>query len=63
MQTIASVQQVVEDPLWAPRLLQDMSSLDAAPMVGQEVGQEVTFGVHSCRVNNFIFWRLLGKTP
>ena len=63
VQTMASVPQVVEDPLRAPRLLRDMPSLDAAPMVGQEVGQEVTFGVHSCRVNNFIFWKLLWKSP
>lgn len=63
VQTVASVPQVVEDALRALRLLRDLPSLDAAPMVGQEVGQEVTFGVHSCRVNNFIFWKLLWKTP
>lgn len=63
VQTVASMPQVVEDPLRAPRLLWDLPSLDAAPMVGQEVRQEVTFGVHSCRVNNFIFWKLPWKTP
>lgn len=53
-QRAVTVSQLVEDPVRVGRSLCGFPALDATSMVRQEVGQEVTFGIHSGGVNHFV---------
>lgn len=53
-QDAVTVLQLVEDPIQAGRSLGGFPAMDAASVVRQEVGQEVTSGIHSGGVNHFI---------
>lgn len=53
-QTPAPVPQLVEHSIHVGRPPRGFPALDTANMVRQEVGQEVTSGVHSSGVNHII---------
>ncbi|TNN64900.1 hypothetical protein EYF80_024898 [Liparis tanakae] len=59
VQTVAAVPQLVENPIRVRRSLGGFPPLYTASVVRQEVGQEVTSGIHSGGVNHFI----RGKIP
>lgn len=63
VQTALSVPQLVEDSIQVLRSLRGFPALYAASMVRQEVGQEVTSGIHSSRVNHFILRQILQGSP
>lgn len=53
-QAAVTVSQLVEDPVQVGRSLCGFPALEATSMVRQEVGQEVTSGIHSGGVNHFV---------
>lgn len=53
-QAAPAVPQLVEDSIGAGPALRGRPALHTARAVRQEVGQEVTFGVHSSGVNHII---------
>lgn len=61
VQTVAAVPQLVEDSIYVRRSLRGFPPLYAASVVRQEVGQEVTSGIHSSGVNHFILRQIPQK--
>lgn len=55
-QAALAVPQLVEDSIRVGRSPGGFPALQTTSVVRQEVGQEATSGIHSCRVNQFI-WR------
>lgn len=53
-QAAVAVPQLVEDSAQVGRPLRGFPALHATSVVRQEVGQEVTSGIHSCGVNHFV---------
>lgn len=53
-QAAVAVPQLVEDSIRAGQFRCGFPAMDATSVVGQEVGQEVTSGIHSGGVNHFI---------
>ena len=62
MQTVAAVPQLVEDSIRDRWSLRGFPALHAASMVRQEVGQEVTSGIHSHGVNHFILRQIVQRS-
>lgn len=62
-QAAAAVPQLVEHTIRAGRPLRGFPALHTASMVRQEVGQEVTSGIHSSGVNHIILRHVQQKSP